>query len=338
MRKRDILLPIIIILIVSAAILLALTAWTDFSPETATFLYSLLIFGIAAGLFVTWFQKHAYILVDELDTAVIFHKSRNKFAYFIDSELDETAPELKERPFNLHNKRFLNKSLHKRDKYHHFINPFTEKVSGRIHKKSHSTSGTLEDLRTKEGIPVSISYNIGAKIDLTKIKPGLEFKMARALPVAASNMVKGRAIHALRYIVENKSVTDLYGPDAIKALEKEMREDLTERSKIMGVKPLSPNDMKLGPVRIPYDVQKAIEAAHERELQTKTAVKALEQIKNAIDKYDDKDLERLAELERLRILDQHGDTLSYEMFNLRKSIEQDQIKARRTVRETNSPN
>jgi hypothetical protein len=115
-----------------------------------------------------------------------------------------------------------------------------------------------------------------------------------------------------------------------------MRNELYERAKLMGMEPISPNDMKLGPIRVPYDVQKAIEAAHERELQTETAVKALEQIKRAINEYDDTDIERLAELERLRILDQHGGTLSYEMSNLRKTIEKNQT--RRTIKGSNNPN
>lgn len=336
MPKRHILLSVVIVLVGSAAILLALTAWTNLSSEAASFLYILLIIAIIISLFTTWFKDHAYILVDEMETAVIFQKGKDKFAYFIDSDLNETIPELKERPFNKHNTRFLNKHLHKRDKYHHFINPFKEKVTGRITKKNQNASGTLQDLRTKEGITVDISWDIGFKIILTQILPGIELKMARALPVAASNMMKGRVTHALRYLIEGKSVWELYRQDALKILEKELREEVSKRSAAIGVAAIDAPDMKLGPIRIPYDVQKAIEAAHERELQTETAVKALNQIKSAINEYDDKDLERLAELERLRILDQHGGTLSYEMSNLRKTIEKN--KTKRTLSEKGSPN
>ena len=84
------------------------------------------------------------------------------------------------------------------------------------------------------------------------------------------------------------------------------------------------------------EVQKAIEAAHERELQTETTVKALEQIKRAVNEYDDQDIERLAELERLRILDQHGGSLSYEMSNLRKTIEKN--KTHRTFTDNGNSN
>jgi len=336
MDKRNILLPIIIILTVSAAILLALTAWTDLASEAAMFFFGLILFLIVVTFLGVWFKQRAYILVYELDTAVIFYKRNDKFAYFIDSELDENAAGIKGRPFNLHNSRFLNKWLHKRDPYHHFINPLSEIVTGRITKKSFSASGTLEDLRTREGIPVTISFDIDFKVILTRIKPGLELKMARGLPVAASNMVKGRARHALRHIIENKSVADLYRLDAIKTLETELREEVSDRAAVFGVEPIVPNDMKLGPIKIPYDVQKAIEATHERELQTETAVKALEQIKQAINEYEDKDIERLAELERLRILDQHGGTLSYEMSSLRKTIEKN--KTKRTIQDKNNPN
>lgn len=336
MPKRHILLSIAIILLVSAAILLALTVWADLLPAAGVVLYSLLLVAVMLGLFIHWFKKKAYILVDEMDTAVIFEKGKDKFAYFIDSEIDETQAELKERPFNKHNTRFLNKHLHKKDKYHHFINPFKETVTGRITKKNQSVNGTLPDLRTKEGITVDVSWDVGFKIILTQILPGIEFKMARALPTSAQNMMKGRVNHALRYLIEEKSVWELYRQDALKILEKQLREDVSKRAAAIGVVAIDATDMKLGPIKIPYEVQKAIEAAHERELQTETAVKALEQIKRAINEYDDKDIERLAELERLRILDQHGGALSYEMSNLRKTIEKN--KTKRIISDTGNAN
>ena len=332
MRTRDILLPIVITLIVVAAILLALVAWMNFSPEAAIFLYTLLIIGILVSLLIRWFKKHAYILVNEMDAAVIFYKSTNNFAYFIDSNPSETVAS--SRPYNLHNTYLLNRWF--KQPYHHFINPFKERVETRVTKRPLSVNDTTSGIRTKEGIPVKIKWAVSYNLDVTLIRPGIEYKLARAIPYFHTNMIKGRAIQSLRYMIEQKNVTELYTTDAIKKLEVELRHEVTKRVQGLGFKDISPVDVKVGPVQVPYDVEKAIEAAHERELQTNTTVKALEQIKKAVNEYDNQDIERLAELERLRILDQHGGSLSYEMSSLRKTVEKN--KTKRTVKNKGNHN
>ncbi|MBE2224147.1 MAG: hypothetical protein IAF02_21585 [Anaerolineae bacterium] len=334
MRNRAILLPIVIILVVVAAILLALTAWTDFSSGIAIFIYALLITGILLVIFGLWYKRNAYILVDEMDAAVIFYKGTNNFAYFIDSK--PSGPVAPDRPYNLHNSRKLNQRLHKKDPFHHYINPFTERVESRASKRPLSVEGTVHQIRTREGVSVNITYSVGYNLDVTLIRPKIEYKIARAIPNYHSNMIRGRVIHSLRYMIEQKSVSELYTTDAIKKLEVELRHEVTKRAQGLGFQDIAQTDVKLGPIQVPHDVEKAIEEAHERELQTETAVKALEQIKRAINEYEDKDIERLAELERLRILDQHGGTLSYEMSNLRKTIEKN--KTRRTIKDNNNPN
>jgi hypothetical protein len=334
MRKRDILLPIVIILFVTASILLALTAWTDFSQGAAVFLFSLLVLGILLILFAFWFKKNAYILVNEMDAAVIFYKGTNNFAYFIDSKPSGTVAS--DRPYNLHKTRRLNKWKHKSDPYHHFINPFKERVESWASKRPFTVDGVAHQIRTREGVPVDIAYVVGYNLDVTLIRPDVEYKIARAIPNYHSNMIRGRVIHSLRYMIEQKSVSELYTTDAIKKLETELRHEVSKRAHGLGFKEISQTDVKIGPILVPHDVEQAIEEAHERELQTETAVKALEQIKRAINEYEDKDIERLAELERLRILDQHGGTLSYEMSNLRKTIEKN--KTRRTIKDNTSSN
>jgi hypothetical protein len=333
MPNRNTILTILIAFVLVAAVLFSSVVWFDLPTVAATLIYAFLFLIGLGALFYFWFKRNAYILVDEMDAAVIFYKSTNNFAYFIDSAPSEViAPG---RPYNLHNTRFLNRRF-RRDDYHHYINPFKERVEDRVTKRPLSVSETTSDIRTKEGVPVKIKWSVGYNLDVTLINPGIEYKIARALPNFHSNMIKGRVVHALLYMIEQKNVTELYTTDAIKKLEVELRHEVTKRAQGLGFKDIAQNDVKVFPVQVPYEVQKAIEAAHERELQTETAVKALEQIKRAINEYDDQDIERLAELERLRILDQHGGTLSYEMSNLRKTIEKN--KTKRTIQDNNNPN
>jgi len=306
MRIRNVLLSVLIGLLLFAALLLALVAWADFTAVSAFSIFFLVALIIFIALGITWFRHHAYILVDEMDTAVIFKKSTNNFAYFIDSKPSKTIAT--GRPYNLHKTSFLNKRL--KDPYHHFINPFKERVEARIPKKPLSVTETTENIRTKKGIPIKISWKINYNIDITLIKNELEPNMSRALPNFHENMMKGNTTQILYHLIEQKSVEELYTAGAIEALEEDLETKIKEKMGKLGFTKIDP---RVGPVRVPMDVEKAIEEAHERELKTETAVKSLEQIRNAIRSYNDKDLSRLAELEKLRLLDQHGASMLMSM-------------------------
>ncbi|MFO7678969.1 MAG: SPFH domain-containing protein [Chloroflexota bacterium] len=315
MKIRSIILSFVGILFLSAAVLYAMSALTQLSPPAAFFIFLLIFLIMAAALFVYWFEHNAYILVDEMDAVVIFYKHTNNFAYFIDSDPANTvAPG---RPYNLHKTRSLNQWKHKTDRYHHFINPVKERVEARITKKPLSVSGATDQIRTREGVPVKIGWSVGYNLDVTLIRPGIEYKIARAIPYYHENMIKGRAIHSLRYMVEQKTVAELYCTDAIKKLEAELLSEVTKRVQGLGFKDIAAVDVKVGPIEVPFDVEKAIEAAHERQLQTTTAVKSLEQLRIVISRFSDSDMERLNDLERLRILDEHGGGLSYEIATLK---------------------
>jgi hypothetical protein len=185
----------------------------------------------------------------------------------------------------------------------HWIDPFREKVGDPISIGTQSTSGTCEELRTQEGIPLSIDYNVSFSVNPFNALESIHYKMARALPKYAPNMVAGRVKHVLRHLVEQKSIHELYQAGAVKKLEEEVREEVTKRSEVLGVKALSANDMKLGPIRMPAQVEKAIKANYERKLQTTTSIDALNSLHAVISKFDERDMQRLAELEQLRVIE-----------------------------------
>lgn len=100
MPNRNIILTILITLALLAAVLFSLVALFDLPPVAATLIYACLFLVGLGVLCYLWFKRNAYILVDEMDAAVIFYKSTNNFAYFIDSAPSEViAPG---RPYNPH--------------------------------------------------------------------------------------------------------------------------------------------------------------------------------------------------------------------------------------------
>lgn len=316
MKIRTVLLPIVIVLVVVTAILLALVAWLNLAPAAGYLIFGVIVFIIAFSLFVYWFRKNSYILVDEMDAAVIFYKGTNNFAYFIDPLPSEViAPG---RPYNLSKSNWVNKvnkRIHKKDPYHFVINPFKERIQVRAPKRPYSVIKTTSGIRTREGIPVTITWNVGYNLDVVLIRPGIEYKLARAIPNYHTNMITGKVIHSLRYMIEQRNVADLYTTDAIKKLEIELRHEVTKRIQGLGFKDIAQSDVILGPIEVPFEVEKAIKETHERELQTETTVRALEKIKRAINEYEKKDMDRLEELERLRILDRHANSLFVDVYS-----------------------
>ncbi|MCB8991061.1 MAG: SPFH domain-containing protein [Ardenticatenaceae bacterium] len=238
-------------------------------------IFTALLMGLIALIIV---YRFAYVHLNEMEVGVIFRRDGN-FSRFLQPG-------------------------------HHFINPFLEYQDNTIPKGPQTTIGIAKQIRTKEGIPVTIHWNVSFFIDVTKIRPGIENKMARALPKYAVNMIGGRVLHSLRHTVENMGIEDLHTNGAIQKLEDVIGAEVHKRAVNLGVLPIMGNDMKLGPIEMPPQVEKALEANYERQL----TVEALKKLQEVIDKFTDAHMEKLGELERLRILD-NGDreTLFYVM-------------------------
>ncbi|MBK6328014.1 MAG: hypothetical protein IPF56_19070 [Chloroflexi bacterium] len=314
MSRRNLLIATLVYTLVTTAAVSALGLQLGWSFESAALI--LVILWIVYGIVL--FFEAGTIVVDEMSVAVIFARHTHNFVYFIDS--NPSKPIDGERPFNCHKKRIINQLFYNRLPYQHFINPFQEYVQDTISKRPQTAQGATEFVRTKEGIPLTINWSMGYTLDPVKIRPKIEYKLARALPQFSKNMLSGRVVHSLRYIIEQKNATDLYCQDAIKNLEKELRAEVTSRIQGIGFNDIADVDTKIGPVVMPPQVEKALQAAHERAVQTQTTTKALEDIHKVISLFDDDDMERLAELERLRILDEHGDSLMYSVSLLMKTM------------------
>ncbi|MCB8942268.1 MAG: hypothetical protein H6658_00700 [Ardenticatenaceae bacterium] len=247
-------------------------------------LIALVIYGIYR------YTKAAEVVVGELEVGTVFTKKEGDFVKFLSPK-----------------------------KGAYWINPFSQKAGDKISLGSQSTSGKAEALRTKEGIPLTIEYNVSFSLDPRNSLASIHYKMARTLPKYATNIVGGRVNHVLRHFVEQKSIYELYQEDAVKKLEEEVRAEVSKRCVIFGVEDISASSMKLGPIHMPTQVEKALKADYERKLQTSTSIDALERLHAVVSKFDDKHLERLSELERLRIVENSG-SLVYLMDSLVKKV------------------
>ncbi len=273
-----------------------------------------------AWLFIELYQR-SYVYINEMEVGVVFNR-RGNFVCFLDSDYGRIEP---------------NKRPRKRNKplTRHSINPITEKMTGIITKGSQKAEGTLDKFRTVEGVPIKLKWSVSFKIIVTDIKPGLEFKMARALPEFAPNVIGGKAEPALKHILETKHIHELYTYDdehstmgPLQQLEIELRDEVRKLTAIFGAT-IGDRDVKLGPIEFPEGFEEALQHRFQKELQTETLVTALDRLREAIHKYDESDIKRLTELERIRILDEKSDSLmmvSESFVNANKSKEVNKYK------------
>jgi hypothetical protein len=195
----------------------------------------------------------------------------------------------------------------------HHINPATEVLKGKLRKGSFEASGVSKDIRTREGIQVTIPWSVSFRIEVRRITPGIEHKLARALPEQAAKMVAARIMQVMQHIVGQKSVHELYAtPDdlgAVKKLEDELREQLLLRAKAIGITGIAPNDVRVGPIELPRSIETSLRVSYQRELHTETLAKSLNALREVLVAFTPDDIARLTELERLRIIDEKTKSL-----------------------------
>jgi hypothetical protein len=279
------------------------------------------ILGVVFLIFVTILVTLAIIysprfrtkLIDEMEVGVIFNRINNSFCRF------EVSPE----PTDVRQHRnqtarrwipFGRRMLAFSDPYFVRLKWYEELVST-IPKNAQTASGKLEDIRTTEGVPVSIEWNVKYAVDVTLIDPKtIEHKMARALPEHSGKIIRGKVERVIKHLVETRTIQSLYELGAIQQLEQEVSQRVYRQLSHpvnLGFKEISPKSVSLGPIVVPAKVEKALELAHQRKIQAETVAGALERLKRAVNGFNKEDIRNWSELERLRILDDKEADLLY---------------------------
>jgi len=265
----------------------------------------LILATIIVTLAIIYSPRFRTELIDEMEVGVIFNRVNKNFCRF------EVSPE--PTPIQQYRNQaairwipFGRRMIVFNDPY--FIHlKWYEELVGKISKKAQTASGKLENIRTVEGVPISIKWKVKYSIDVNLIEPKkIAHKMARALPEHSEKMVSGKVERALKHLVEIRTIQSLYELGAIQQLEQEVCQrvyrQLTHPVNL-GFKEIPPKDVSLGPIEVPPKVENALELSHQRKIQADTVAGALERLKRVVDDFSKEDIRRWAELERLRILD-----------------------------------
>lgn len=267
----------------------------------------LIILLFVTGLFILvtlLYYRSRFELIDEMEVGVIFNRFNNNFCRFEVSQ--EPTPGDNCRDYRIsHWIPFPLQWLKFNDPYHVRLRWY-EELTGKISKKSLSTSGKLENIRTSDGVPITIPWKVSYTIDVSLIPEKLRHKMARALPEHSSKVVTSRVERAIKCLVEQKNIASLHAEGSVCTLEEEVAQKIYEQLSIpvnLGFKEIPAKDVILGPISMPPKVEKALEIAYQRKIQTEMMAEALERLQKAVNGFSKEDMHRLAELERLRILD-----------------------------------
>lgn len=258
-------IKILFLVLAFIAVLIAYFWW----PTVAVILLTAFMIAIVV---VGAIMHYGLVHLNEMEVGVVFYRENEfsekagNFAYFLDSG-------------------------------NHFINPLLKRMTATMTKGMIDAKDTTHMIRTKEGIPITITWEVSFRIEYQRILPGIEYKMARALPKFASKMVAGKAIRAIRHNIEQKGIAELHAEGALRHLEAELCQEIYEGCQAYGLVPIPPQDVKIGPIVMPEHVEKAIEAAYERKL----TVDGIYAVREAMDSFDDRHLERLDRLERFRL-------------------------------------
>lgn len=250
-----------------------------------------------------------YLILNEMEVGVLFDRHDN-FICFVDNVYGRIFPRAPGTPpfddDSMPPK--LSKPITR-----HRINPATEVLKSKLRKGSFDASGVSKDVRTKEGIQVTIPWSVSFRIEVLRILPGVEYKMARALPENAPKMVAGRMMQIIQHVVGQMDIAELYATpgnsSAIQKLEDEVRRELLTRAKAIGICGVAGNDLKIGPIELPRQIETEMRVAYQRQLHTEAVAKSLNILREAVTAFTAEDMTRLTDLERLRILDEKAKSL-----------------------------
>lgn len=232
----------------------------------------------AVCLLIAWaYSQFGFVLVPEMEVAVMLDKRRQAFSRFVASG-------------------------------RHPVNPFTERFSHTIPTASGSANGRCQSVQTSGGISLDVEWSVNYDIDPFQIKPAARPKLARNLPKKANSIVSKHLNNCLRHVIGEMTIDQLCEPGAIRRLERAVRQQLAARLADAG---FSFTRVMIGAVDMPHHVKAALEAVQERAVQVENEARSLARLQEVVSQFSEADMQRLMELERIHTLGQNGVALVY---------------------------
>ncbi|MBT3390961.1 MAG: hypothetical protein HN413_11190 [Chloroflexi bacterium] len=157
---------------------------------------------------------------------------------------------------------------------------------------------------TRDGHTLSVEWMLVYKLTPEKLAPERCPGMTRVLPKKADMLVNTHVSDCLRELLEQRFMDELLQTGVQSRLKRELRQRAAVRLANSGIEVYRVSALN---VNLPQRVIQTIEAAHQRRHQAQADAEAYQIMRQAFDHFTDADMQWL-ELERIRVLAQHGNS------------------------------
>ena len=232
-----------------------------------------LVLVLSLGVIIT---RASLIRVPELSVAVVYNRERQAFSRLLPGG-------------------------------RHWLRPFVEQVQATIPLGSETAMSACQAY-TSGGVPLMVRWQAAFQIEPLSLSRDLQAKLALKLARKSRLLVQAHVNNCLQLALSHYTIHELFAGGGRGRLERAVRQAAAERLGPLG---MALQRVAIEEMEMPAQVQATLAAAHERAVQTESEALALAHLQKVISQFSDSDMQRLAELERLRVMGQHGVSLVY---------------------------
>jgi regulator of protease activity HflC (stomatin/prohibitin superfamily) len=232
--------------------------------------------GMAASLtllgVIGWqLARHAWVTVPEESAAVVIDPDRGRFL------------------------RLLPPGRHR-------LRPFVERVEALLPLGSETAVGRCRAY-SDGGLPLTLSWQAVYQLEPDRLAPGDQTRLARKLARKHGQLLASEAVASLQQAMSTTPLHGLLGSGGRGRLERDARQAAAVELGRFGI---TLKRLRVVDIDLPPDVTTTLAAAHERAVEAESRAAALTRLQAVISEFSEADMQRLTELERLRLLGQNG--------------------------------
>lgn len=264
---------------------------------------------VAFAIFIVQkYRKELFPVVDEMQVAVVRNRWNGQFLYFMDETGRYTIKDVpvpdgeKESDYDEQRKEYIVE--YKVETYRHAI-AIWEKVQKETITKLMANAEGTEELRTKDGIVIDMTWGADTMLFPTRALPAIQHKAANVMSKFADKLLAKRVKHQMRLIIAEKTAEELYlaskftGEGSVIAqLEAKVRDRAQGQLVALGYV-LPDNAIRLGPMKFREEIENQLMVVYRRHLEAQS----LKILRESLDEFDDSYVDRYKALERLRIIE-----------------------------------
>ena len=189
----------------------------------------------------------------------------------------------------------------------HWLVPFAEQVQAVIPLGGEVASGACQAY-TNGGVPLTVRWQAAYQMEPFALSADTQAKLALKLARKSRMIAQSHVNNCLQRVMSNYEINEVFVAGARGRLEREVRQAAAVQLAALGV---VVQRVVIESLEMPAQIQSTLAAAHERAVQAESEARALAYLQKIISQFSDTDMQRLAELERMRILGQNGVSLLY---------------------------